>query len=83
MPFSNLPSSTRSNAAVPGPGVAGEKETLGLYLTGHPINQYEAHVRAFHCTKLVNLVANRRGQNSRVAGLILSMRVMVTKAGKR
>ncbi|WP_051303199.1 DNA polymerase III subunit alpha [Psychromonas aquimarina] len=63
--------------------LAGEKETLGLYLTGHPINQYEAHVRAFHCTKLINLVANRRGQNSRVAGLILSMRVMVTKSGKR
>ncbi len=63
--------------------LAGEKETLGLYLTGHPINQYEQHIRAFHCTKLVDLVANRRGQNSRVAGLILSMRVMVTKAGKR
>jgi len=63
--------------------LAGEKETLGLYLTGHPINQYETHLRAFHCTKLIDLVANRRGQNSRVAGLILSMRVMVTKAGKR
>ncbi len=63
--------------------LAGEKETLGLYLTGHPINQYESHIRAFHCTKLVDLIANRRGQNSRVAGLILSMRVMVTKAGKR
>jgi DNA polymerase-3 subunit alpha len=63
--------------------LAGEKETLGLYLTGHPINQCESHIRAFHCTKLVDLIANRRGQNSRVAGLILSMRVMVTKAGKR
>jgi len=63
--------------------LAGEKTTLGLYLTGHPINQYENHIRAIHCRKLVDLVANRRGQNSRVAGLILSMRVMVTKAGKR
>ncbi|MEH6451741.1 MAG: DNA polymerase III subunit alpha [Psychromonas sp.] len=63
--------------------LAGEKETLGLYLTGHPINQYEKDLRAFHCTKVSELTANRRGQNSRVAGLILSMRVMVTKAGKR
>jgi DNA polymerase-3 subunit alpha len=63
--------------------LAGEKETLGLYLTGHPINQYEKDIRAFHCLKLSDLVANRRGQNSRVAGLILSMRIMVTKAGKR
>ncbi|MFT6928028.1 MAG: DNA polymerase-3 subunit alpha [Psychromonas sp.] len=63
--------------------LAGEKETLGLYLTGHPINQYEQNLRAFHCLKLSGLVANRRGQNSRVAGLILSMRIMVTKAGKR
>ena len=63
--------------------LAGEKETLGLYLTGHPINQYEIHIRAFHCIKLAELVANRRGQNTRVAGLIVAMRVMVTKAGKR
>ena len=63
--------------------LAGEKETLGLYLTGHPINQYETDLRAINCTKLVDLVVNRRGQNSRVAGLILSMRIMVTKAGKR
>jgi DNA polymerase-3 subunit alpha len=63
--------------------LAGEKETLGLYLTGHPIDQYEPHIRAFHCTKIGDLTANRRGQNSRIAGLILGMRVMVTKAGKR
>lgn len=61
----------------------GEKETLGLYLTGHPINQYEPDLRAIHCVKLSALTANRRGQNSRVCGLILAMRVMVTKAGKR
>ncbi|WP_022941194.1 DNA polymerase III subunit alpha [Psychromonas hadalis] len=63
--------------------LAGEKETLGLYLTGHPINQYESHIRAFHCTKIGDLTPNRRGQNTRIAGLILGMRVMVTKAGKR
>jgi DNA polymerase-3 subunit alpha len=63
--------------------LAGEKETLGLYLTGHPINQYETDLRAFHCTKVSDLTVNRRGQNSHIAGLILSIRVMVTKAGKR
>ncbi|MEI6897276.1 MAG: DNA polymerase III subunit alpha [Psychromonas sp.] len=63
--------------------LAGEKETLGLYLTGHPIDQYEAHVRSFHCTQIVDLTPNRRGQNTRIAGLVLGMRVMVTKAGKR
>jgi DNA polymerase III subunit alpha len=61
----------------------GEKDTLGLYLTGHPINQYEPHLRAINCLKLANLAVNGRGQNSRVCGLILAMRVMVTKAGKR
>ncbi|AGH81972.1 DNA polymerase III subunit alpha [Psychromonas sp. CNPT3] len=63
--------------------LAGEKETLGLYLTGHPINQYEAHIRAFHCKPIVDLSSDRRGQNSRIAGLIIGLRVMVTKAGKR
>ncbi|MEL0628142.1 DNA polymerase III subunit alpha [Psychromonas aquatilis] len=61
----------------------GEKDTLGLYLTGHPINQYEADLRAINCLKLANLTVNGRGQNSRVCGLVLAMRVMVTKAGKR
>ena len=61
----------------------GEKETLGLYLTGHPINQYEPHLRAINCLKLANLTVNGRGQNSRVCGLVLAMRVMVTKSGKR
>jgi len=61
----------------------GEKDTLGLYLTGHPINQYEPHLRAINCLKLANLAVNGRGQNSRVCGLVLAMRVMVTKAGKR
>lgn len=63
--------------------LAGEKETLGLYLTGHPINQYANHIRAFHCKPIVDLSSDRRGQNSRIAGLIIGMRVMVTKAGKR
>jgi DNA polymerase-3 subunit alpha len=61
----------------------GEKDTLGLYLTGHPINQYESDLRAINCVKLAALSPSGRGQNTRVCGFVLAMRVMVTKAGKR
>ena len=43
----------------------------------------KSHIRAINCLKLGNLTVNGRGQNSRVCGLILAMRIMVTKAGKR
>jgi len=33
----------------------GEKDTLGLYLTGHPIDEYEGEVRRFARQRIVDL----------------------------
>ena len=33
----------------------GAKETLGLYLTGHPIEAYEEEIRRFASTRIVDL----------------------------
>ncbi|MFY9178745.1 MAG: DNA polymerase III subunit alpha, partial [Venatoribacter sp.] len=58
----------------------GEKDTLGLYVTGHPFDEYEQEVRALVPTKLVNLQENKNPQ--KLAGLVVDMRVMKNKRGE-
>ena len=57
----------------------GEKETLGLYLTGHPIDSYEDELRSMVPTRLSELKADRGAQL--VAGLVVDLRVVRTKRG--
>jgi DNA polymerase III subunit alpha len=59
----------------------GEKETLGLYLTGHPIDRYLAEIKQFCSLRLNSLQPTRRGDHVTVAGLIVGIRVMKTKKG--
>ena len=58
----------------------GEKETLGLYVTGHPIDDYESEVRKFAPTRIADLRADKQG-NQVLAGLIVAARTMRTKRG--
>ena len=61
----------------------GEKETLGLYLSGHPINHYRQELKHYvHC-KLVDIKPTRKDDNVSVAGLVLAVRVMINKRGQR
>ena len=60
----------------------GEKETLGLYLTGHPINAYEQELRQFVSTRLAELKPDRN-QTVVVAGLVVAVRTMNSKRGDR
>jgi len=59
----------------------GEKETLGLYLTGHPIDEYEGEIRRFARQRIVELRPARDTQT--VAGLIVNLRVMKNKKGDK
>ncbi|PVZ20749.1 MULTISPECIES: DNA polymerase III subunit alpha [unclassified Pseudomonas] len=59
----------------------GEKDTLGLYLTGHPIDEYEAEVRRFARQRIVDLKPARDTQT--IAGMIVAMRVMKNKKGDK
>jgi DNA polymerase-3 subunit alpha len=61
----------------------GEKETLGLYLTGHPINQYADEIRNYIDGRLVDLRPTGKDQMSTVVGLVLGVRVMTNKKGRR
>ncbi|WP_198264072.1 DNA polymerase III subunit alpha [sulfur-oxidizing endosymbiont of Gigantopelta aegis] len=59
-----------------------EKDTLGLYLTGHPIEQYLDELRHFTTHRLMELNPEKN-QNIVIAGLIIAMRTMMTKRGNK
>ncbi len=57
----------------------GEKDTLGLYLTGHPIESYEKELGHFCRNKIKELRVSKNTQW--VAGMVISNRVMKNKRG--
>ncbi len=59
----------------------GEKETLGLYLTGHPIDEYEGEIRRFARQRIIDLKPARGAQT--VAGMVINLRVMKNKKGDK
>ena len=61
----------------------GEKSTLGLYLTGHPINQYLSEIKHYAPCRLVDLKPTNRDQTAFAVGLVLGVRVMTNKRGRR
>ena len=61
----------------------GEKDTLGLYLTGHPIDVYRPELKSFISQKINELTPTRRGVTTVFAGLVVDVanfpnRMMVT-----
>ncbi|WP_337238973.1 DNA polymerase III subunit alpha [Vibrio cholerae] len=61
----------------------GERETLGLYLTGHPVDEYLKELTKYTSCRLNEAVPTRRDQSLTVAGLVIAARVMTTKRGTR
>ena len=61
----------------------GEKETLGLYLTGHPIDRYLDDLRCFVAGRLVDLQPSRDQTEIVVAGLVVALQTRNTKSGDR
>jgi len=69
--------------------LAGEKETLGLYLTGHPIDEFEAEVQQVVSMRLGDLDGSveelkrsRRGNIKTFAGLVMGVRTRQTQRGE-
>jgi DNA polymerase-3 subunit alpha len=58
----------------------GEKETLGLYITGHPIHHYLAELKHVITNRIADLRAN---QAATTAGIIINIRTLITKRGDR
>ena len=57
----------------------GEKDTLGLFLTGHPIEEYIADIRQICPKSIAQLKPGRGGQI--VAGLVVSTRTRRSRRG--
>ncbi|MBK1650080.1 DNA polymerase III subunit alpha [Rhabdochromatium marinum] len=74
----------------------GEKETLGLYLTGHPIDAYEAELNAMVSRRIAGLLdgghgsggfgdsgeGGGRGEPRTVVGLVVAVRTNKTQRGR-
>ncbi|MCB1686563.1 MAG: DNA polymerase III subunit alpha, partial [Pseudomonadales bacterium] len=56
----------------------GERESLGLYLTGHPIEEYLDEIRHFCNCSISRLKA---GRSQLIAGLVVSFRTMRSRRG--
>ena len=65
----------------------GEKETLGLYLTGHPIDRYEDELSSIVTSRIAKLSVEksdnkyRRGQRVVIAGLVVGVSKRQTQKG--
>ncbi|MBR9726803.1 DNA polymerase III subunit alpha [Shewanella intestini] len=61
----------------------GERDSLGLYLTGHPINQYLKELKQYTSGRLKDIHPTERGKTVKAAGLVVATRVMITKRGSK
>ena len=61
--------------------LAGEKEVLGFYLSGHPLARYQAELALFSTHRLDQLPSSSNAA-VRLAGMISAVRRLVTKAKK-
>ena len=58
----------------------GEKEILGLFLTGHPIDEYQTELGAFCSSRIRDVKASARKQM--IAGTIVNSRTTTGRGGK-
>ncbi len=58
----------------------GERDTLGLYLTGHPIDEYEDELRMMHPNRISKLRPAK--VLATISGMVIAMRVMKNKRGE-
>ncbi len=59
-----------------------EKETLGLYLSGHPIDRYRHELDQIADRRIADLKAGS-GQSTIIAGLVVGLRTMNTRRGEK
>ncbi len=69
--------------------LSGEKETLGLYLTGHPFDQFEVELGRMSSGRIAALTEDKGATGAKqderqviVAGLVTGMRTINTRRGR-
>lgn len=59
-----------------------ERELLGLYLSAHPLDRYDAYFRE-QCMPIENLSKEMDGRTATVGGIVLESRAINTKSGSK
>ena len=59
--------------------LAGERELLGIYMTGHPLSQYVGLLERYQLTSIKGLKSLEEGTMTRLGGLIASLTPRMTK----
>ncbi len=61
-----------------------EKELLGLYLSGHPLNQYEEKLKKNRVKPIKELLAGKKvnGNGRRIGGVITKVKRIISKLGQ-
>jgi len=60
-----------------------EKDTLGLFLSGHPLELYESEIQKMANMKIVDLRPTEKGKPAKIAGIVVGIRTMRNKKGKK
>jgi len=60
-----------------------EKEALGFYITAHPLDKYEAALRALNTLSTAELLGRQDGSRVELAGTIHSVKLKNNKVGRR
>jgi DNA polymerase-3 subunit alpha len=63
--------------------LAAEKNAIGFYITGHPLDNYQEVLAELCAVNFVNLAAHGTGAKVNVGGMISSFQVRTTKKGAR
>ena len=63
--------------------LAFEKETLGFYVTGHPLAEYESLIRSYATVTSVELPGLSDGEEVSLGGIINGAKQTVTRKGER
>lgn len=61
--------------------LAFEKETLGFYITGHPLEAYEKQLEKFANADTISLNEKSDGETIRIGGIIRNIKTIKTKKG--
>jgi DNA polymerase-3 subunit alpha len=59
-----------------------EREALGFYLTGHPLDRYQSDIDASRAYRTGHLTREQGGQEVTLAGVICELREVQTRSGK-
>jgi DNA polymerase-3 subunit alpha len=63
--------------------IAFEKETIGFYISRHPLSRYQEEIRRHTETDTSSLTRLQNGSEVRICGLVSALKEIVTKKGDR